>query len=552
MPNRHFTATAVALAAGIALVPGLADAAGTAPTSATTATHPTDTSLLLKDMSSQFKTFTSPAHALIRHTAPATTRGADSDPSLELNLTAQQSSAYSVALSTSLTSDTNLKVTADFNWGDGTTDSKALTSPGFVDAPHTYAKLGTYTITVTLTDAQGDSATNWVTFKTAGSDYTPYGPTRLLDTRNGTGAPVAKVRPGESAKVQVGGNGGIPADVTAVVLNVTVTDTTAAGYITAYDDGDIRPDTSNLNYTAHSTVANQVIVQPGADGAVDLYNGGSGSVDLIADIAGYFTTNPSSGYTPLAPQRLVDTRNGTGTAKQQLAAGSSLVAQVAGADSNLPAAGITAVALNITATGGRSAGYLTAYPDGTTTPVASNVNFTTGQTVANAVITPVGTDGRIRIYNGGAQPVSVIVDVVGYYSPTSKNAYTPFTPDRFIDTRSTTSKTPPLAGNSYTYVPISPTLHMYTTWVLNATVTDTTSTGYLTVDPDPNTWTQYQNHTAKKPTKPTASTLNWLPSQTTENLVQADDGASGIIDFWNTSTSKTDLIVDLFGTYDNS
>lgn len=550
MPDRHFGASAVVLAASIALIPGLAYAAD--PSQAATATRPAEAAALVKAESSQFKTFTGSAHASVQRTTAGAIPSDDSDPWLGLTLTAQQSSAYSVWLSSQVTSAAGLELTASINWGDGTVSSISRSSTGALGTSHTYAKLGAYTITVTLSDGLGNNAVDTVALTTAGSDYTPYGPTRLLDTRYGTGAPTAKVRNGTAAKVQIAGNQGIPADVTAVVLNVTVTNATSGGYITAYGDGEARPSTSNLNFTAHSTVANQVIVTTGADGAVDLYNGSPGSVDLIADIAGYFTLSPSSGYTPLTPDRLVDTRYGTGTTKHQLAGGSSLVAQVADADSGkLPASGITALAVNITATGSKGAGYLTAYPDGAKTPVASNVNYGAKQTVANAVITPVGADGKIRIYNGGGQPISVIVDVVGYYSATSKSAYVPYSPFRAVDTRSADGKTGPLPANGYTDLPLSPGNPQYTAFVLNATVTDTTGQGYLTVGPDSNTWTQYENHTAKRPAKPAGSTLNWLPTQTVANLLQANVGTNGIIDFWDTGNGTAALIFDEFGAYED-
>jgi hypothetical protein len=407
-------------------------------------------------------------------------------------------------------------------------------------------------VTFSVTDSYDNTVANTVMVTTAGSDYTPFGPTRLLDTRYGTGAPKAKVQPHTSATVQIGGNHGIPTDVTAVVLNVTVTNTSANGYITSYGDGEGIPSTSNLDYAAHTTIPNQVIVPTGPDGAVGLYNGGSGPVDLIADIAGYFTRTASSGYTPLTPDRLIDTRYGTGTTKQQLAGGSSLTAQIAGNDGGLlPTSGVTAVALNVTVTGSKAAGYLSVYPDGTNTPLASNVNFTVGQTVANAVISPVGADGRIRVYNGGSKPASVIVDVVGYYSAAGKSAYLPIAPTRLLDTRASTWTSGPLRPGGYIYMPLSNGYPDITGFVLNSTVTETTGDGYLTVSPDPNTMAQYQNGTQRWPAMPAASTLNWLPRQTVANLVQANDGANGIIDFWNTGTGNIALIVDAFGYYQN-
>jgi hypothetical protein len=123
------------------------------------------------------------------------------------------------------------------------------------------------------------------------------------------------------------------------------------------------------------------------------------------------------------PCRLVDTRYGTGEPKRPLAGKSSFAVQIAGNDAGqLPASGITAVALNITSTASLGSGFLTAYGDGSARPTASNVNFSTNQTIANSVITPLGSDGKIRIYNGSSKATSVVVDVVGYYSAASEGA----------------------------------------------------------------------------------------------------------------------------------
>ena len=185
---------------------------------------------------------------------------------------------------------------------------------------------------MTVTDNQSNTVVNTVTVTTAGSDYTAYGPTRVLDTRYGTGAPKAPVKARSVTQVKFAGNGGIPADVTAVVLNVTATEPTAAGDIVVYGDGTARPSSSNVNFVKGQTVPNQVIAPVGADGKVDFYNASTGTTDLIADVAGYFTQTSSSGYSSLTPYRLVDTRVGTGEPKRPLAGKGSFAVQIAGND----------------------------------------------------------------------------------------------------------------------------------------------------------------------------------------------------------------------------
>ena len=74
----------------------------------------------------------------------------------------------------------------------------------------------------------------------AGSGYVSLDPVRLLDTRPDGGTidglfhPGTKLAGGQEIRLQVGGRGGVPTTAAAVVLNVTVTEPDAAGYITAY------------------------------------------------------------------------------------------------------------------------------------------------------------------------------------------------------------------------------------------------------------------------------------------------------------------------------
>ncbi|MGA8726230.1 MAG: hypothetical protein WB565_14450 [Acidimicrobiales bacterium] len=129
-------------------------------------------------------------------------------------------------------------------------------------------------------------------------------PIRVLDTRNGTGVTTGPVASGQTVQLDIVGAGGVPASgVSAVVLNVTVTQPATAGYVTVYPDGLSRPTTSNLNFSPGETVPNLVVVPIGADGKVDFYNGSGGKVQFVADVSGWFaadTVTPLSGVVSLA------------------------------------------------------------------------------------------------------------------------------------------------------------------------------------------------------------------------------------------------------------
>ena len=264
--------------------------------------------------------------------------------------------------------------------------------------------------------------------------YNPLPPSRICDTRAGNPSGLSggaaqcngqSIQSGVARDVNVAGLGGVPSTgVEAVVLNVTVTDPSSVGFLTAYPAGRNRPTASNLNFTRGETVPNRVIVPVGSAGQVALY-ANTGSLNVIVDVGGWYTDGSglSSGslpFTAMAPSRICDTRTGSGEpyAGNTLGPGGVLVVQVAGVG-GVPAVGSssppTAVVINITATRVSSGSYLTAYPDGTSRPTASDLNLSAGRTVPNLVVVKLGGDGAIDVYNF-AGSTDVIIDVVGWYS----------------------------------------------------------------------------------------------------------------------------------------
>src|SRR5207249_4400762 len=107
------------------------------------------------------------------------------------------------------------------------------------------------------------------------------------------------------------------------------------------------------------TIPNLVTVQV-KDGKVSFYNGSKGTVHVVADLLGYFSTT-GSGFTSATPVRLLDTRSAVGAPKAPVQAGGTLDLQVAGV-SAVPPTGVTAVTLNVTVTEPSTSGYLTVYP----------------------------------------------------------------------------------------------------------------------------------------------------------------------------------------------
>lgn len=250
--------------------------------------------------------------------------------------------------------------------------------------------------------------------------FEPLVPARILDTRDGTGAPAGPVGPGGVIELVVAGRGGVPSiGAGAVVLNVVATEPSADSYLTAWPTGVDRPLAANLNIAAGQTVGNLVVVKVGAGGRVSLYNL-SGRTHLVADVQGWF---PEGGaLSPMTPSRLLDTRTGIGAPIGAVGPGSVTRLQVAGR-AGMPATGVGAVVLNVAVTQPSAAGYLTVYPTGVDRPLAANLNMRTGQTVPNLVIAKVGTDGRINLFNYGGS-THIVADVAGWFPATANGAGT--------------------------------------------------------------------------------------------------------------------------------
>jgi hypothetical protein len=392
------------------------------------------------------------------------------------------------------------------------------------DGSYVEASTGSATVTATPTAA-----------------YTPVAPVRILDTRNGTGGYSSPLGAGNTIRLQVMGQDGVPASgVSAVVLNLTATGPTTSGWVIAFPDDQARPaQGSNLNFTAGETISNLVTVPVGVNGKIDLYNS-AGTVNLVADLQGYYSGSGQSKYTPAGPVRVLDTRNGTGGFSSPVGAGKSIALQVAGQDA-VPASGVTAVVLNLTATGPTANSYVTAYPDGQARPAqGSNLNFTKGETIPNLVIVQVGADGKVDLYNN-AGSVNLVADLQGYYTTTVGSQYGTDGPVRVLDTRNGTGgyNSPVGPGKAISLqvtgqdgVPASGVSAV----VLNLTATGPSSNGWVVAYPDGQA----------RPAQ--GSNLNFTKGETIPNLVIVPVGGDGKIDLYNAAGS-VNLVADLEGYF---
>ena len=247
----------------------------------------------------------------------------------------------------------------------------------------------------------------------SGSYFTAVTPVRALDTRNGTGAALARVGQGGQVSLQILGANGVPNDATGVVLNVTAVSPNVAGYVTVYPNGVSRPEASNLNFVPGDTVPNLVIVGIGSAGKVNLFNA-NGTVDLIADIVGYYSPdNTAKQFFSITPVRALDTRNGTGGFSAAVGQGASIDLTIRGAN-GIPNTA-SAIVMNTTAVLPTGGSFLTVWPTGVTQPLASNLNFVPGDIIPNLVQVGIGSNGKVSLFNN-AGAVNLVADLTGYFA----------------------------------------------------------------------------------------------------------------------------------------
>lgn len=443
------------------------------------------------------------------------------------------------------------------------------------------------------------------------SRLVPVAPTRVMDTRTGTGVAAGARARNAVVTLPVAGRGPVPSTASAVVLNVTITQSAGGGYVQVFPTGQSKLGaSSNLNVERRGqTIPNLVTVPVGDGGKVSFYLQAGGH--LVADVFGYYepaAASASGRFAALSPVRILDTRDRTGmtawptypgdsrncgdfgtwsaankwfwtyyydfgdvarldgngdlvpceslpgapATKQQLpkpakpkaAGGAATRVQVLGAG-GVPATGVSAVALNVTATQPNGSGYVQAVPTGGPTPyrASSNLNLErAGQTIPNLVIVPVGSGGTVDLYT--STTTHLIADVVGYYTGSTAAAsadglFVPKAPARVLDTRSASYATPKLAaGQQLAFQPLGkgglPTGGVGAV-LYNATVTQPAGGGYLQVFP------------TGQGTPGASSNLNFTRGQTIPNAVITATGNQGRTTAY--ASQATHLILDVAGYY---
>ena len=330
------------------------------------------------------------------------------------------------------------------------------------------------------------------------TQFVPITSQRVLDTRLSTvERPAAALDPGQRLTVDLADV--VPPGATAIAFNLTATGQRAPGYAVVTPGGQASR-SSTLNWTApQRTIANGYIAKLSTTRQLDISMDSAGASHFVLDINGYFAPPGVAGG---ALFNAVNSRvYEYGYGDPPLAPGESRVISLAGAGAGTDGVAPSAAAVNITVTGTTGPGVLTVAKE--RTQATSTVNWSgANQTVANAVITEVTTEGTFTVTNNGTTPARMVIDLTGVFDPAAEGGkgaqFYPLDPARIYDSRISGA---PLNGGQIrinTY-PIPPDAAAV---AVNATATGTLGSGYLTINP-------------LTAVVPLSSSLNWYRSPTT-------------------------------------
>ncbi len=384
--------------------------------------------------------------------------------------------------------------------------------------------------------------------------FHPVGPNRVLDTRKGIGIASA-VQPGDGRnsdpnnfkrydslvnhELDVTGVGGVPAaGVSAVLLNVTATGSPFGGIAKLfpkppntlwYDDQSsfaaTNPGGNLLVWGPNEDSANQVLVPVGVGGRIRIESYSGGSVDLIADVVGWFDSSQpgqnGSRLTAVTPERFLDTRLGIGSPRQPFGTDEARNLQVAGRG-RIPA-DANAVVGTVTGVGPATQTFVTVWPKGTPRTETSVVNVAPGSIRPNLATVGVGADRSWSFYNERG-PHDVLFDAVGFFSPsTGGKVSTVVSAPTLLDTKAGIGGPRQAFGQgTERSLQVSGAAGLpggITAVYLSVTVADATTSSYLTI------W--------NGGTRPETSNLNWGPGGGRSNLVLVPVAADGTIKLFN-------------------
>ena len=341
---------------------------------------------------------------------------------------------------------------------------------------------------------------------------------------------------------QVTGDGGVPANATAVTGNLTVTGSTGAGYLSLGPTVTATPDASTLNFPKGDNRANNVTVRLGPGGKLGaVYVGPAGkTAQVVFDVTGYFTPDAlGDTYHLKDPVRLLDSRDGNGLVGP-LDTSTPRTFQVTGR-SGIPASA-TAVTGNLTVVGQTSAGFAFLGPTASATPSSSTLNVPAGDTRANGVTVKLGAGGTLSAVWAGkpGSTAQLVFDLTGYFTADGSGLrYFAIQPVRVVDSREWLGTRGALWTNEPVTLSIRENALVSASAIgfsANLTIVKQTSRGYAFLGPS-------------APASPTSSTINAPKGDTRANGLDIALSPSGDLDLvWvGKRNSTAHFVLDVTG-----
>jgi hypothetical protein len=334
--------------------------------------------------------------------------------------------------------------------------------------------------------------------------------------------------------------------------------------------------TAATSVTVQSSTSLTAVTPAEAAGSVDVTVTTADGTSPIssADTFSFTVPVPSPGlvFTGVAPTRVCDTRPPAVSSITDACSNHPLqpgVPLVVDLPTSVVPANAGAVVANVTVIGPTGVGYLAVYPSGSAVPASSNLNFTTGQTVANLVTVATGPSGGQRaitvVASLGVPLSDVIVDIQGYdaapVAGSNAGGFHPLAPARDADTRCGQAPVPafcategiPAVNQGATILGTKGQQRVTVTGVngvpatgvaavaVNLTVAAPSSASYVTVAPG-----------GTIPAGgPASSNLNFTAGEFLANKAIVPVASDGTISVYN-NVGLTNLVVDVNGWYSSS
>ena len=315
---------------------------------------------------------------------------------------------------------------------------------------HLYARPGTYTAKLTVTDLFGRTSTTKATI-TVGDEFIAIGP--FVD-RGNTASGDFKIGANKALAISMAQLNAASSTTRGAQLVVSVRKPASTGSLIIYPDGSIRPAVADLAFAQGQAASGAVLAVPGSDGKTAFYNNSSTAVTVRIRTTGIeVTSNGTSGqdgdtYVPVGPARVLDTRH---PVHHPVKPGQKITFSVSSA--GVPSSA-DQVVLEVTATNTGASGSATVASSKQVPPrpAPPGLYWAARQTATSLLVVPV-TGTSLTLLNSSKASTDFMVDVVGYYNFYGSAAV--YLPSRKLLTTGAGTRTVTIGGGHTARVPVS-------------------------------------------------------------------------------------------------